>query len=197
MADIDELVQDTATSNSEDTPADIEGSNNEETQNEENTGSNTGDDSSSSDSGDPVYDHKMKILRNSYQKLDSLPLGFGIPAYDDEIPDATIERYFRTDLADTFRETGLKIDDIEEDSKDEMFFENRICYRAIKRFRLSSSIFFKFSTAVDGKTVDKTKIPQMLKEILDEYEEEYKSWRLGNIGKLWNRSATLKSRSDS
>lgn len=140
---------------------------------------------------DEVYEHKMKILRNAYQKLDNLPLGFGIPAYDDEIPDATIEKYFKTDYSDTLRETGLNIEDIEDDSKDEMFFENRICYHAIKRYRLSSSIFFKFSTAVDGKTVDKTKIPQMLKEILAEYEEEYKSWRLGHTGKIWQRTATL------
>ena len=29
---------------------------------------------------------KFSILRNAYMKLDSLPLSFGMPAYDEEIP---------------------------------------------------------------------------------------------------------------
>jgi hypothetical protein len=130
---------------------------------------------------------KNKILRNAYMKLDSLPLSFGIPAYDDEISNETVEKYFKVDLADTLRETGLTIDDIEENSKDEMYFENRIVYHALKRFRLTASAFFKFSTSVDGRTVDKTQIPKMLATILSEYDTEYKQWRLGSIGSLWNR----------
>jgi hypothetical protein len=130
---------------------------------------------------------KNKILRNAYMKLDSLPLSFGIPAYDDEISNETVEKYFKVDLADTLRETGLTIDDIEENSKDEMYFENRIVYHALKRFRLTASAFFKFSTSVDGRTVDKTQIPMMLATILSEYDTEYKQWRLGSIGSLWNR----------
>lgn len=130
---------------------------------------------------------KYKILRNAYMKLDGLPLSFGLPAYDDDIPDDTIEKYFKVDLADTIRETRMSIDEIEEDSIDEMMFENRIVYHALKRFRLTASVFFKFSTAVDGKTVDKTQIPKMLATILKEYEDEYSKWRLGSIGSLWNR----------
>ena len=135
-----------------------------------------------------IEQKKYKILRNAYMKLDSLPLSFGIPSYDDEIADDIVEKYFRVDLADTLRETGLNIEDIEDNSKDEMYFENRIVYHALKRFRLSASVFFKFSTAVDGKTVDKTQIPKMLTNIIKEYEGEYKQWRLGNIGSLWNRT---------
>lgn len=130
---------------------------------------------------------KYSMLRNAYQKLDNLPLSFGLPAYSDDIDDQTIERYFRTDLADTLRETQITIDDIDDGSKDEMYFENRIVYHALKRFRLSASVFFKFSTAVDGKTIDKTNIPKMLASILQEYEAEYKQWRLGHVGKIWNR----------
>lgn len=131
---------------------------------------------------------RYKILRNAYVKLDSLPLSFGLPAYDDDIPNETIDRYFRVDLLDTIRETGINISDIEENSVDEMQFENRVVYHALKRFRLTASVFFKFSTAVDGKSIDKTQIPKMLSTILNEYDAEYKSWRLGNIGSLWNRS---------
>ena len=101
---------------------------------------------------------KYKILRNAYMKLDNLPLSFGMPAYDDDLPDNVIEKYFRTDLADTLRETRIAIEDIEENSVDEMQFENRIVYHALRRFRLSATAFFKFSTAVAGKTVDKTTI---------------------------------------
>ena len=137
---------------------------------------------------DPADVKKFNILRNAYMKLDNLPLSFGLPSYDDEIPDEVVEKYFKIDLADTLRETRLNIEDIEDDSIDEMYVENRVVYHALKRFRLSASVFFKFSTAVDGKTVDKTQIPKILAAILKEYEDEYKQWRLGHIGKLWNRT---------
>ena len=130
---------------------------------------------------------KYKILRNAYMKLDNLPLSFGMPAYDDDLPDNVVEKYFRTDLADTLRETRIAIEDIEENSVDEMQFENRIVYHALRRFRLSATAFFKFSTAVDGKTVDKTQIPKILSTLIAEYDSEYKNWRLGSVGSLWNR----------
>lgn len=133
---------------------------------------------------------KYKVLRNAYMKLDSLPLSFGIPSYDEDISNEVVEKYFKVDLADTLRETRLTFEDIEEDSIDEMYFENRIVYHALKRFRLTASVFFKFSTAVDGKTIDKTQIPKMLATIIKEYEDEYKQWRLGSIGKLWNRTVS-------
>lgn len=130
---------------------------------------------------------KYKILRNAYMKLDNLPLSFGMPAYDDDLPDNVVEKYFRTDLADTLREIRIAIEDIEENSVDEMQFENRIVYHALRRFRLSATAFFKFSTAVDGKTIDKTQIPKILSTLIAEYDAEYKSWRLGSVGSLWNR----------
>ena len=134
-----------------------------------------------------VEKRKYKIFRNAYMKLDSLPLSFGVPAYDEDIPDEVVEKYFKVDLADTLRETRLNIEDIEDDSIDEMYFENRVVYHALKRYRLTASVFFKFSTAVDGKTIDKTQIPKMLAQIIAEYDAEYKKWRLGSIGSLWNR----------
>ena len=137
---------------------------------------------------------KCRILRNAYIKLDSLTLSFGIPAYNDDMTDDEIAKRFKVDLADTIRETRINIADIEDNSVDEMQFENRVVYHALKRFRLTASTFFKFSTAVDGKTVDKTQVPKMLKAILDEYEQEYNKWRLHSTGSLWNRTATLNSR---
>lgn len=133
---------------------------------------------------------KYKVLRNAYMKLDGLPLSFNIPKYDEDIPDQIIEKYFGIDLADTIRETRIKIESIEPDSVDELQFENRIVYHALKRFRLTASVFFKFSTAVDGKTIDKTQIPKMLATLISEYDEEYKKWRLGHVGSLWNRGVS-------
>lgn len=129
---------------------------------------------------------KVEILRNAYQKLDSLSLGFGLPAYSDNIEDDFILSKFRTDIKDTMREMKISdITNIQEDSYQEMIFENRIVYHALKRFRNSASLFFKFSTAIDGKTVDKTKIPEMLGKILKDYDDEYKKYKGSNCAGLW------------
>lgn len=132
---------------------------------------------------------KVEILRNSYQKLDNLPLGFGLPSYSDTIEDDFILNKFGIDIKDAMREMKIvDIMSIPEDSLEEMILENRIVYHALKRFRNSSSLFFKFSTAIDGKTVDKTKIPEMLSKILKEYDDEYKKYKGANCGSLWNMS---------
>ena len=135
--------------------------------------------------------HKIKIMRHAYQKLDGLPLGFGLPEYSDDIDDDTVSKYFALDLSDTLRESNIQIEALEEDSYDEMVIENRVVYHALKRFRLTAATFFKFSTATDGKTVDKTNVPKMLKQIMDEYDKEYSTWKGKNAGKLWNRTSTL------
>jgi hypothetical protein len=88
---------------------------------------------------------RIKILKNVYKKLDGLPLGFGLPAYSEDIPDATIEAALGIDLDDTMREIRAKINDIETDSYDELNIECRTIYYALCRYRLSASIFFKFS----------------------------------------------------
>lgn len=134
--------------------------------------------------------HKYSIMRNAYRKLDGLPLGFGLPMYDDAIDNKTIDKYMGTDFMDTMRELRVTVDDIEDGTYDEMMIENRIVYYALKRFRLSASVFFKFSTAVDGKTVDKTAIPKMLSQIIKEYDDEFRKWKGAAIGKLWNRQVS-------
>lgn len=129
-----------------------------------------------------------KVLRNVYRKLDSLPLGFGIQAYSKDLASAVIENIFGGDLDDTLREVRKKIGDIEDDSYDELAIESRTIYYALCRFRLSASIFFKFSTAVDGKTVDKSMIPKMMSAIIAEYDSDFKKWRSGSVASTWNRS---------
>lgn len=134
---------------------------------------------------------KVEILRNVYRKLDNLPLGFGIPSYSDTIVDADVIKIFGIDLNDTLREMRITtMDDVEADSILELYVENRTVYYALRRFRLSASIFFKFSTAVDGKTVDKTSVPKMIAAIIAEYDAEFKKWRGTSAGSIWNRSVT-------
>ena len=134
---------------------------------------------------------KIKIMRHAYQKLDGLPLGFGLPEYSEDMDDETVSKYFSLDLSDALRESGVSIDTLAEDSYDEMIIENRVVYHALKRFRLTSATFFKFSTATDGKTVDKTNVPKMLKQLIDEYDAEYSSWKGRNAGSVWSRTANL------
>lgn len=128
---------------------------------------------------------RVQIMRNAWQKLDGLPLSFGLPPYSDNISDDIVRNKFDIDLKDAMRIMKIvSVLDIEEDSYDEMMLENRVMYYAIKRFRRTASAFFKFSTAIDGKTVDKTKIAPMLKDILDELDEEYKKGRV--TGSTWH-----------
>lgn len=134
---------------------------------------------------------RIEILKNVYRKLDSLPLSFGIPVYNDKVTDEELEKYFGIDIQDTIREMRLDIANVPEDSLDEMIVENRTLYHALRRYRLSASAYFKFSTAVDGKTIDKTQIPKMLSQIISEYDSEFKKWRSGSLAKTWNRNATL------
>ena len=136
-------------------------------------------------------ERRIKIMRHAYQKLDGLPLGFGLPEYSDDMNDEVIEKYFSLNLSDALRESGISIDTLTEDSYDEMMIENRVVYHALKRFRLTSATFFKFSTATDGKTVDKTNVPKMLKQIMDEYDAEYSTWKGRNAGSIWNRTASM------
>lgn len=135
----------------------------------------------------------IEIMRNAYKKLDNMPLGFGgMPAYSDDITDSNIVKFLGIDLLDTLRELRLNSsDEIDSGSYDEMMMENRVCYHTIRRFRLASSIFFKYSTATDGKTVDKTQIPKMISIILADYEAEFKKWMTGKVSSTWSKSSSL------
>lgn len=142
-----------------------------------------------------AYTRGVEILRNVYIKLSDMPLGFNLPSYTDSIEDSFIWKKFSIDLKDTMRELKVTYDsiiNIESGSYDEYMVEQRIMWHAIRRFRFSGSIFFKFSTAVDGKTVDKTQIPKILKEILDELDVEWKKYRSSTASTLWSQSSSVR-----
>lgn len=131
---------------------------------------------------------KLTVLQDAYQKLSSLPLGFGLPAYSSDMTEADLDKYLGIDYKDTLRELYMHdLNAIGAMSNDEMHIENRIVYHAMCRFRNSASVFFKFSTATDGQTVDKQQIPKMLQQIISEYDKDWKDYRGKNVGNLWNR----------
>lgn len=140
--------------------------------------------------------HRIKILRNVYRKLDGMMMSFGMPMYKDDMTGDEIERYVGMSLSDTMRE--LRISDLEgigEMSIAEYHIENRCVYHKLRMLRNSASIFFKFSTAVDGKTVDKSMIPKMINEMIKEYDNEWKKWlSTGGLtgtttGSVWERTS--------
>ena len=139
--------------------------------------------------------HRIKILRNVYRKLDGMMMSFGMPIYNSDMPDDNVERYVGMSLDDTMRELRLtNLDNIGEMSIAEYHIENRCVYHKLRSLRNSASIFFKFSTAVDGKTIDKSMIPKMINEMIKEYDQEWKKWLSeGGIsgstaGAIWERT---------
>lgn len=126
-----------------------------------------------------------------------MTLSFGMPVYSDDLPSTDIERYIGISLDDTMRELRItNLDNIEEMSIAEYHIENRCIYHKLRLLRNSASVFFKFSTAVDGKTVDKSMIPKMINEMIKEYDNEWKKWlSTGGIysstgGNTWSRTST-------
>ena len=143
----------------------------------------------------PISTHRIQISRNVYRKLDGMAMSFGMPMYSDDMSDDDIERYVGMSLNDTLRELRLiDINDIQEMSITEYHIENRCVYHKLRMLRNSASIFFKFSTAVDGKSIDKSMIPKMINEMIKEYDDEWKKWLSegGMTGKtssgIWERS---------
>ena len=141
--------------------------------------------------------HRTKILRNIYQKLDGMMLSFGMPAYSEDLSSSDLERYVGLSLNDTMRELRLNsLDNIGDASIAEYHIENRSVYHKLRLLRNSASIFFKFSTSTDGKTVDKSMIPKMINEMIKEYDDEWKKWLsngglTGSTGSgTWDRSSS-------
>ena len=135
----------------------------------------------------------VAIMRDAYLKLDNMVLSFGLPKYTDEMSDTDVNKYLGMDLKDTLRELRLlDCSDIAEMSIDEMNIEDRVVYYALRRFRNSSSVFFKFSTATDGKSIDKSMIPKMILQIMQEYDTEWKRWKSTSANSsLWSRTSTV------
>lgn len=143
-------------------------------------------------------EREIELCRDAYSKLDGMPLSFGIPRYTDEMEDADVIGYIGRQFADVLRELNVQnLDGVAESSPEELQIVNRIVYHSLKKFRLSASVFFKFSTAVDGKTVDKQQIPKMMAELIKEYNDEWTSWRRTiSTGSIWQMERTVATNGD-
>lgn len=111
-------------------------------------------------------------------KLDSLPLAFDI----DDV------KVFSA-LKDTLREMRIfNAEHIYENTELEYYVEIRTEWHMLKRLRNSTSVYFRYSTGVDGKSIDKTRVPQMISEIMEELDAEYKKWYMTSRmnGGVWN-----------
>lgn len=108
-----------------------------------------------------------EISRNVIHKLDQMPTNLDIDIDADDIIQ---------DINDAERETGIKVDTLDIQSKDALEMEYRILYYVISRIRNSSASLFKYTGGNDGKSVDKTKICKNLDKIIDELDTRYHTW---------------------
>lgn len=138
-------------------------------------------------------ERKVGICRNVYQKLSGLEVSFGIPEYNDNIRDDKVINAIGTAWTDAQRMFGFTEETFDEIvppmSNAERIFEDRIVYFKIKQFRYRSAGFFKFSSSIDGRTVDKTKVHEYLKSILEDLEKEYLEYLTTEryTGNVWHR----------
>jgi len=130
------------------------------------------------------------ILTNVLDKLDQLPIKFSIT--DTDIVPA---------LEDTIRELGISDVSLITDLKTELYVELRTEYWMLHRLKNSQSLNFKYSTSVDGRSIDKTEIPKMIQETMDDLEVKFNTWRAesynrlsGGSGGIWTRTSPTRTR---
>lgn len=127
-------------------------------------------------------DRKEIIITNVMEKMHQLPLEF------DDAGEFDIE----PSLNDAMREMGIRdIRSVHSYSDTELFLELRTLWYVLLRYRNSASVNFKYKTGVnDGKSVDKTDIPKILKSIMDDLDDQFQQWRMtsysGTTGSTWN-----------
>lgn len=132
------------------------------------------------------------VIENVKNKIHQLPLEF----HDND--DFDIE----PSVHDAMREMRIRnIASVPEYSDTELYLELRSMWYVLLRFRNSASANFKYKTGVnDGKSVDKTDIPKILKGIMDDIDSQFKQWSsttyAGTTGGVWamtrRQSETMK-----
>ncbi len=123
---------------------------------------------------------KEKILSNVYEKLQQIPAQLNFTANDIE-----------PSLNDALRQLGIgTIEQIQPNSKTELFVELCTQWWMLHRVRSSVSMYFKYSTGEDGKSVDKTKIPNAIADMMDDIALMISGWNFtahsGTTGSIWN-----------
>ena len=136
---------------------------------------------------------KLDIMKNVYRKLSGMMVAFDIPEYNPDMPSDMVEKYIGGDYNDAIRDMGVNIDNVDKGSTMELAIETKTIIFALRRFKATTAVWFKFSTAVDGKTVDKTKVFEAIDATIKDYENEYKDYILAatgkSLGSRWDRKA--------
>lgn len=92
----------------------------------------------------------------------------------------------------------MKISDvttIDDMSERAMYVELRALYWVLFRTRNSASTFFKYTTSIDGRAVDKTNIPKTIETIMLDIDTRYKNFMIsynsnsvgGGVLNTWHR----------
>ena len=136
---------------------------------------------------------KLDIMKNVYRKLSGMMVAFDIPEYNPDMPPEMVEKYIGGDYNDAIRGMGVNLDNVDKGSTMELAIETKTIIFALRRFKATTAVWFKFSTAVDGKTVDKTKVFEAIDATIKDYENEYKDYILAatgkSLGSRWDRKA--------
>jgi hypothetical protein len=126
------------------------------------------------------------ILTNVLDKLDQMPVKFDItdtdiaPAYNDALREMGIG-----DIGDV---TNLTT---------EFYIELRTEYWMLHRLKNSQSLNFKYSTSVDGRSVDKTDIPKVIQKTMDDLDLKFNTWKTSTYNRssgTWDMTQRTKSR---
>lgn len=136
---------------------------------------------------------KLDIMKNVYRKLSGMMVAFDIPEYDPDMPSEMVEKYIGGDYNDAIRDIGVNLDNVDKGSTMELAIETKTIIFALRRFKATTAVWFKFSTAVDGKTVDKTKVFEAIDATIKDYEKEYQGYIMSatgkSLGNRWDRKA--------
>lgn len=99
-------------------------------------------------------------------------------------------------IEDARREMKIpSITQVDMDSEECLQLECRSAWRMLRKIRISTSKYFKYSTGVDGKSVDKTMVSRRIGEIMEEMEMEFKDYRqTRSTGSIWNITSRSKTR---
>lgn len=132
---------------------------------------------------------QMEICDNVLDKLDSLPLDLNISDLD-IVPC----------LVDAQREMGISdLSVIDITSANALYLEIRTQWYMLGRIRISKALDFKYSTGVDGKTIDKTNVPNMIGIIMDDLDDKFTKWfttasSVSSTGQTWKVTARTNTR---
>lgn len=133
---------------------------------------------------------KAKIVENVIDKLYNLPLNLEL--------DMTGE-HLENPIYDTMREMGISdISNITVGSKQELYFEIRVEWYALRKIRNEVATYFKWSSGSDGKEVDKEEIFKAIDKIMKDLDTQFSIWNSkSNNSRRASGILTLKTRETS